>query len=108
VSTESQTVVYSASLVFPVTSPRIPDGAVAVRSGRILHVGDRRWVLDALDARGADYREEHWEGVLAPGLVNAHTHLQYTRMAEVASRNYTGFDHWGDAFDEVYARGDHD
>lgn len=107
-STEPAIVVYSAALVFPVTSPRIADGAVAVRDGKILHVGDRRWVLDALEARGAAYREEHWNGVLAPGLVNAHTHLQYTRMAEIAARNYTGFDHWGDAFDAVYERGGHD
>ena len=108
VSTAPEIVVYSASLVFPVVSPRIEDGAVAVQHGRILHVGDRRWVLDALAARGAEHREEHWDGVLAPGLVNAHTHLQYTRMAEVAERNYTGFDHWGDAFDAVYERGGHD
>lgn len=109
VSIEPPTVVYSADLVFPVTSPRISDGAVAVRGERILHVGDRRWVLDALEARGADYREERWDGVIAPGLVNAHTHLQYTRMAEVArARQYRGFDDWGDAFDAVYGRGGHD
>lgn len=105
---DTEIVVYSAALVFPVTSPRIPDGAVAVRDGRILHVGDRRWVLDALDARGASYREEHWDGVLAPGLVNAHTHLQYTRMAEVAIRSYHGFDDWGAAFDSAYEQGPHD
>lgn len=108
VSSASVIVVYSASLVFPVTSPRIVDGAVAVQGDRILHVGDRRWVLDALDARGANYTEERWDGVIAPGLVNAHTHLQYTHMAEIATRNYTGFDDWGDAFDVVYERGGHD
>ncbi len=107
-SEPSSIAVYSADLVFPVTSPRLSDGAVAVQDGRILHVGDRRWVLDALDARGAGYREERWDGVLAPGLVNAHTHLQYTRMAEVAAHRYRGFDDWGDAFDEVYERGGHD
>ncbi|MBK0420981.1 amidohydrolase family protein [Leucobacter sp. CSA2] len=106
--TPSETVVYSASLVFPVTSPRIEDGAVAVRDGRILHVGDRRWVLEALSARGSAFREERWDGVIAPGLVNAHTHLQYTHMSEVAARDYTGFDDWGDAFDVVYERGPHD
>lgn len=107
-SLESQIVVYSARIVLPVTSPRIRDGAVAVRGERILHVGDRRWVLDALRERRASFREEEFEGVLAPGLVNAHTHLQYTRMTEVAARHYTGFDDWGDAFDAVYERGTHD
>ena len=107
-STASEIVVYSASLVFPVTSPRIEDGAVAVLDGRILHVGDRRWVLEALEERGAAHREERWDGVIAPGLVNAHTHLQYTHMSEVAERDYRGFDDWGDAFDAVYDRGTHD
>ena len=107
-SIEPSTVVYSAALVFPVTSPRIADGAVAVENGRIVHVGDRRWVLDTLDSRGAAFREERCDGVLAPGLVNAHTHLQYTHMAEVATRNYNGFDDWGDAFDIAYERNGHD
>lgn len=105
---QPEIVVYSANIVVPVTSPRIKDGAVAVRGKRILHVGDRRWVLEALAHRGAPFREERWDGVLTPGLVNAHTHLQYTHMSEVAERHYTGFDDWGDAFDEAYARDGHD
>jgi len=100
--------VYSAAHVFPVTSPRITDGAVAVRGRRILHVGDRRWVLQALADRGEPFTEVRWDGVITPGLVNAHTHLQYTHMHEVAGRRYQGFDDWGDAFDAVYERGGHD
>lgn len=100
--------VYSAGLVLPVTSPRISDGAVAVRGSRILHVGDRRWVLDTLRDRGEPFTEVRCEGVITPGLVNAHTHLQYTRMTAVAEHHYTGFDDWGDAFDVAYGSGDHD
>jgi cytosine/adenosine deaminase-related metal-dependent hydrolase len=100
--------VYTAPIVLPVTSPRIVDGAVAVKDGRILHVGDRRWVLDQLNERGIDYREEHFDGAICPGLVNAHTHLQYTHMHGVAQRHYNGFDDWGDAFDLAYGDGDHD
>lgn len=107
-SSRPRTVVYTAGLVLPVTGPRIVDGAVAVRGKRILHVGDRRWVLATLDEHGIAYEQEHWDGVLAPGLVNAHTHLQYTHMAEVAGRHYNGFDDWSDHFDVVYDRGGHD
>ncbi|PFG32042.1 adenosylhomocysteinase [Paramicrobacterium agarici] len=94
--------VYSAPLVIPVTAPRIRDGAVAVRGERILHVGERQWVLQSLRDAGIDFVEEHWDGVITPGLVNAHTHLQYTRMADVATRRYNGFDDWAAAFDRVY------
>lgn len=97
--------VWSAGLVIPITAPSVEDGAVAVRDGRIEHVGARGWVLDTLRDRGVDFEERHFEGVLMPGLVNAHTHLQYTGMAEVGARSYTGFPDWMRAFDEVYDRG---
>ncbi|QDZ14342.1 amidohydrolase family protein [Humibacter ginsenosidimutans] len=96
--------VFSASLVLPVTAPPILDGAVAVRDGRVLHVGDRRWVLDALRERGEASEETHAEGILVPGLVNAHTHLQYTGMAEVGRGRYRGFEDWAAAFDALYER----
>ncbi len=97
--------VFSASLVLPVTAPPIADGAVAVRDGRVVHVGERRWVLDTLEERGQDFSEVHDDGVLLPGLVDAHTHLQYTGMAEVGQRRYHGFEDWASAFDALYAAG---
>ncbi|MFD1721932.1 amidohydrolase family protein [Amnibacterium endophyticum] len=95
--------VYSADLVVPMTAPPIADGAVAVEGGRILHVGTRAWVLEHL--RGRDVDERHLAGALLPGLVNAHTHLQYTRMGEVGEGRYRGFDDWAAAFTRVYERG---
>ena len=96
------TTVYSANLVVPVTAPSIVDGAVAVRDGRIVHVGERRWVLRALEESGEPFTEEHWHGTITPGLINAHTHLQYTDMADVGRGHYLGFDDWASAFDAVY------
>src|SRR5699024_9321672 len=96
--TQATVTVYTAPLVIPVTAPRIRNGAVAVQGDRILHVGERRWVLDSLHEAGTDYVEEHWHGVITPGLVNAHTHLQYTHMADVATRQYRGFEDWAAAF----------
>lgn len=95
-------VVYSARLVLPMTAPAIVDGAVAVQHGRILHTGDRAWVLEMLSERGDDFREVHVDGVLMPGLVNAHSHLQYTGMEAVGQGRYRGFDDWAAAFDAVY------
>ena len=77
----SDVVVWSAGMVIPITAPSILDGAVAVRDGRIEHVGARGWVINTLTQRGLSFTERHFDGVLLPGLVNAHTHLQYTGMA---------------------------
>jgi len=96
-------VVHSARVVVPMTAPPIADGAVAVQGGRILHVGDRSWVAEQLDAVGRPWTERRWRGALLPGLVNAHSHLQYTGMSGVGRRQYTGFEDWAAAFNEDYA-----
>jgi len=101
----SDVVVWSAGMVIPITAPSILDGAVAVRDGRIEHVGARDWVIETLTQRGLPFTERHFDGVLLPGLVNAHTHLQYTGMASVGAGQYRGFDSWARAFDEVYDAG---
>jgi cytosine/adenosine deaminase-related metal-dependent hydrolase len=97
-----QTTVHSARIVVPMTAPPIADGAVAVRDGRILHVGERSWVVDQLD--GVPVTERRWRGALLPGLVNAHTHLQYTGMASVGRGQYAGFEDWAAAFNDVYGQ----
>jgi cytosine/adenosine deaminase-related metal-dependent hydrolase len=97
-------VVHSARIVVPMTAPPILDGAVAVDAGRILHVGERAWVLDQLDGRSSGWTERRWKGALLPGLVNAHSHLQYTGMAGVGLGRYSGFDDWAVAFNREYER----
>ena len=101
----TQVTLYSAPLIIPVTGPVILNGAIAVSGSRVVHVGTRRWVWDTLEselAAGARVEERHWHGVITPGLVNAHTHLQYTVMAEVGRGSYGGFHDWERAFDDVY------
>lgn len=98
---------YSAPLIIPVTGPVIVDGAVAVADGRVVHVGSRRWLRRALDqdlAPGATVRERHWHGLIMPGLINAHTHLQYTVMASVGQGTYADFHDWERGFDQVYGQ----
>lgn len=60
-----------ADWVVPMDGPPIADGAVEIADGRIVAVGRAD---GGEDARYAD-------SVILPGLVNAHTHLEYTAMA---------------------------
>jgi cytosine/adenosine deaminase-related metal-dependent hydrolase len=70
------TTLHAADMVLPVAAPPIRDGAVAVDGDRIVWVGPRR------EWQGAGAVTE-WPGLLTPGLVNAHCHLQYTAYADL-------------------------
>jgi cytosine/adenosine deaminase-related metal-dependent hydrolase len=72
---------HSAPIVLPVSAEAIADGAVLVDGDRIAAVGPRA----DLAAAHPDVRERAWAGVLTPGLVNAHAHLQYTDFEELNS-----------------------
>ncbi len=72
---------HSAPVVVPAVSEPISDGAVLVDGQRIAAVGPRA----QLAAEHPDARERAWNGVLTPGLVNAHAHLQYTDFEELNS-----------------------
>ena len=101
---------YSAPLVIPVTGPLLIDGAIAVSGSRVIHVGTREWVLKVLREQlssSAHIEERRWKGVITPGLVNAHTHLQYTNMREVGEGHYKNFRGWADGFNVVYEQLQH-
>ncbi|MEU6857927.1 amidohydrolase family protein [Glycomyces sp. NPDC046736] len=68
--------VYTAPVVVPIATEPIRDGAVGVDDGRIAYVGP---AADAPEAEGTTA----FDGVLLPGLVNAHTHLCYTAFADM-------------------------
>lgn len=97
----TEIIVHRAPVVLPVAGPPLADGAVAVRDGRIIDVGSHDDLTARLRDAGALSRIEY-DGVLTPGLVNAHTHLQYTDMAEVGRAVHTGFETWMQAFVELY------
>lgn len=67
----------AARYVLPISAPHIGDGAVLVRDGRIVEVGEAA-------AMRAKYPEEPFRdfGVAAimPGFVDLHTHLEYSAM----------------------------
>lgn len=66
-----------ARIVVPLTAPPVEDGAVAVSGDRITAVG--RW-KDLRAARSGPFADLG-EVILLPGLVNAHCHLDYTKLS---------------------------
>src|SRR6185295_8592234 len=69
----------SARWVVPVSRPPIAEGALALADdGAVLAAGGRA----ELRAEFPDAVEERAEGVLMPGLVNAHSHLELSGHAD--------------------------
>jgi len=71
--------IYLAPWVVPISSPVIRDGAVAIGNGRILAVGSS----SSIRAQFAGARVESCQGVLLPGLVNTHIHLELSAYHNV-------------------------
>jgi len=66
----------TASWVLPITAPPIRNGRVAVQDGRVA------WVGPAGDPAAPEGTVRHLgPGVLLPGLVNAHCHLELSHLA---------------------------
>ena len=84
---DNSLVIHRADWVLPIADEfgrpvePIREGAVAVDGEQIVGVGPATAILAAFDSQ-VPVRE--WSGVLMPGLVNAHTHLQYTSYGDMA------------------------
>jgi aminodeoxyfutalosine deaminase len=83
---------HCAPLILPMSTPPIATAAVAVAGDRVLGVGSQAELAVAYP----DARVRAWPGVRLPGLVNAHSHLQYTDFADLAGRAAGGlaFSEW--------------
>lgn len=71
-----ETTIHTARWVLPVTSPPLPDGAVVVQGKTIQAVGPRPTLVKEHKGRIIS----HENAVLFPGLVNAHTHLEFSAL----------------------------
>jgi aminodeoxyfutalosine deaminase len=89
---------HTADLVVPVSTPPIPDGAVVVEGETIVAVGS----FEDMSAAHPAAEVTRWDGTLTPGLVNAHTHLQYTSFADVGASRHASYVHWSEAFVQEY------
>ena len=85
----SPIVIYSAAVLVPITAPPILDGALAVQDGHIVAMGSRAQLTD----RYPDAAQTHWDAVLMPGLINAHTHLNYCHAGHL-NDNGKPFPEW--------------
>ncbi|MEZ5376750.1 MAG: amidohydrolase family protein [Acidimicrobiales bacterium] len=90
--------IHVADTVCPIAARPFANGGVAVRAGTIIAVGDS----ETLRRNFPDAEERRWTGVLTPGLVNAHTHLQYTSFASVGCTRHETYTAWSIAFVEEY------
>ncbi|MBZ4658967.1 MAG: hypothetical protein JG766_890 [Desulfacinum sp.] len=90
----SETVtIHRADWVLPMTAPPVQDGAVAVVGDRMAAVGPWREVMGRRPSGGC--REvDHGRAALLPGLVNAHTHLDWSLLQGRIPDEPPGFPAW--------------
>ncbi|SMC24811.1 Cytosine/adenosine deaminase [Desulfacinum hydrothermale DSM 13146] len=87
------TTIHRAAWVFPMTGPAIQDGAVAVANDRIQDVGPWREVLRRR-ASTSCRQVDHGRAALLPGLVNVHTHLDWSFLQRRMPDEPLGFPAW--------------
>lgn len=92
------TTIHGARVVMPVSSVPIAGGAVVEADGVIVGVGR---FDDMVRAHPAATVIE-WPGVMIPGLVNAHTHLQYSTFAGVGAVRHRSYVGWSERFVSEY------
>lgn len=71
----------SADIIFPISSPPIPKGILAVNDDGVIEN-----VFEPTDANAPELSLiERFEGVLCPAFINAHCHLELSHMKDVVS-----------------------
>jgi cytosine/adenosine deaminase-related metal-dependent hydrolase len=67
-----------AQWILPITRPPIHDGAIAIKQGKIYKVGSTSEIIKEIKAPLHDLGSS----IFLPGLVNAHTHLEYSCLKD--------------------------
>ena len=76
---------FRARYVFPVTAPPLADGVVTVEGGQIIAVGRRAVGCTAIELGNV---------ALLPGLVNPHTHLEFSDLTAPLGESRMPFPRW--------------
>ncbi|HEX4415865.1 MAG TPA: amidohydrolase family protein, partial [Lacipirellulaceae bacterium] len=74
-----------ARVVFPIDQPPIENGVVLIEGNRILAVGPHDPALKSLDLGDV---------ALFPGLINAHTHLEFSHLRKPLGQPGIGLVDW--------------
>lgn len=82
-----------APFVFPISQPPIKDGALVLEEERIVAVGDAKELLAKYKDVKKDQIEKFPGSVLMPGLVNAHTHLEFSGLRD-STTAHSPFTDW--------------
>ncbi len=79
----SEIICYRAPLVVPVSRAPIRDGAVLTANGRITALGS----FSSLRGQGSRVVELD-DSIITPALINCHSHLELSYLAELGRKNY--------------------
>ncbi|UDF33132.1 UNVERIFIED_ORG: amidohydrolase family protein (plasmid) [Roseateles sp. XES5] len=90
--------VFGADWIVPVGTPPLREAAVVVEDARIAWLGP----VQQIPSQWRSLPVQWSEGVMTPGLVNAHTHLQYSDFDSLGRGQYRDFEDWSDAFEVLY------
>jgi cytosine/adenosine deaminase-related metal-dependent hydrolase len=81
---------YFARWLLPVEGPVLENAALTVRGGRIAAIGPR----NRADLPAGDPIVDLGDAVLLPGFVNAHTHLEFSGLAQPLGKPGMSFPDW--------------
>jgi aminodeoxyfutalosine deaminase len=82
----SELCAYQARWIVPISRPPIENGVVAVRAGKIVFAGESRTWDDSVIELG--------DVAILPGLVNAHTHLEFSELPRPFGQRGDAFAKW--------------
>ena len=74
---------YKAAYIYPVSSPPITDGIIAVENDHIAAIGP---AIEVMQQYSGAPVIDLGEVMLLPQAVNAHTHLELTLLAELGKQ----------------------